>query len=117
MSDNVLNALALFASSDPAVHSTYKRIVTALSEIGPFTQEPKKTSIHLVRKSGFAGIHPRKRSLILNLRTARPIASPRISKVEQVSTHRYHNEIKLEHPAEVNAEVLGWLREAYELGD
>jgi hypothetical protein len=60
-----------------------------------YTAEPKKTSIHIVRITGFSGIHPRKRSLILNLRTAQPIQSARIAKVEQVSRNRYHNEISL----------------------
>jgi hypothetical protein len=33
-----------------------------------------------------------------------------------VSKNRYHNEIKLEQPADVDAELVGWLREAYTLG-
>lgn len=115
MSDNEQTVVALFASSDPLVQEIYQRVVDALHQLGPFTEEPKKTSIHLVRKSGFGGIHPRKHSLILNVRLTRPLEDPRIAKTEQVSRNRYHNEIKLEQPDEVDALVKSWLQEAYEL--
>jgi hypothetical protein len=107
---------ALFAGGNPAVQATYERLLEALREIGPFREEPKKTSIHLVRTTGFAGVHPRKHWLILNLRTAQPIQSARIAKFEQVSKNRYHNEVKLERPEHVDDEILGWLRDAYALG-
>jgi hypothetical protein len=37
-------------------------------------------------------------------------------KTEQVSKNRYHNEIKLDSPDAVDAEVCQWLSEAYALG-
>ena len=106
----------LFGSGDPAVCATYDRLLVALAELGSFTEEPKKTSIHLVRTSGFAGIHPRKRSLMLNLRLDHPLTSPRAARVEQVSKNRYHNEVKLERPEDGDVELIAWLREAYTLG-
>ena len=75
----------------------------------------KKTSIHLVNTPGFAGIHPRKRFLYLNVRMNRPLQSERVAKSEQVSKHRYHNEIKIIAPDEVDDELIGWLKEAYRL--
>src|SRR4029450_9469613 len=107
---------ALFASKDAVVRDIYDRWLEALAEIGPFHEEPKKTSIHRVRTAGFAGVHPRKSYIYLNLRTDRAIQSARISKTEQVSKNRYHNETKIASPDEVDAELLGWLAEAYALG-
>ena len=107
---------ALFAGKDAVVRDIYDRLLAALAELGPFQEEPKKTSIHLVRDAGFAGVHPRKSYIYLNLRTDHAIESARISKTEQVSKNRYHNEIKIASPDEVDAELLGWLAEAYALG-
>ena len=76
---------------------------------------PKKTSLHLVNTSGFAGIHPRKSFLYLNVRLDRPLQSERVAKSEQVSKNRYHNEIKMITPDEVDDELIGWLKEAYAL--
>jgi hypothetical protein len=106
---------ALFAGKDEVVRDTYDQLLAVLGELGSFTVEPKKTSIHLVNKTGFAGIHPRKGYMYLNVRTERPLESPRIAKREQVSKSRYHNEVKLETPHDVDDELRAWLKEAYEL--
>ncbi|MBK9713984.1 MAG: hypothetical protein IPO81_22180 [Kouleothrix sp.] len=117
MTDSQQAVAALFAGGDPDVRAAYERLLEALRAIGPFAEQPKQTSIHLARATGFAGVHPRKRSLTLNLRTDSPIASPRLARVERVSKNRYHNEIKLNHPDQVDAELVGWLRAAYALGE
>jgi hypothetical protein len=49
---------------------------------GPFREEAKKTSIHLVRGSAFAGVHPRKQHLPLTIKAVAPIRSPRVLKAE-----------------------------------
>jgi hypothetical protein len=54
---------ALFAGKDAVVRAIYDRLIGVLRTFGPFQEEPKKTSIHLVNKSGFAGVHLRKSSL------------------------------------------------------
>src|SRR5437868_8307905 len=107
---------ALFTGKDPIVRAIYARILEVLGAIGEFGVEPKKTSIHLVRSSGFAGVHPRKSTLVLNLRLDRPLAGPRVLKSEQVSRNRYHDEVKLAAPDDVDAELIAWLAEAYALG-
>jgi hypothetical protein len=107
---------ALFTGKDEVVQTIYTRLLEALHTFGPFQEEPKKTSIHLTRTAGFAGVHPRKSYLYLNIRTDYPINSPRIAKTEQVSKNRYHNELKLTSPDEIDGELLGWLKDAYALG-
>ena len=116
MAETTYTSDALFVGKDAIVQATYARLLEALHALGPFQEEPKKTSIHLVRTVGFAGIHPRKNFLYLNIRTDSPIEGPRIVKSEQVSKNRFHNELKLSSPDEIDAELLEWLRDAYELG-
>ena len=78
-------------------------------------EEPKKTSIHLTNERAFAGVHPRKAWLILNISSDRPIESDRIVKSEQVSKNRYHQEVKLLSPDEVDEELIAWLKAACDL--
>jgi len=113
MSDAGLDAV--FAGKEPVVRTIYDRLIAAMKPFGPMTVEPKKTSIHIVRKSGFAGVHPRKSAILLNIRSQAPIKSTRIRKMEKVSANRCHNELLLSAPADIDKELLGWLRAAYDL--
>jgi hypothetical protein len=104
-----------FAGKDPAVLATYRRVLGAARALGPVTEESKKTSIHLVRRTAFAGIATRRSSLVLTLKSSTDIRSPRIEKREQTSRNRWHVEIRLGHPAQVDAQLTKWLKAAYEL--
>ena len=106
-----------FTDKSPVVREIYNRLMNALRKFGPVTEEPKKTSIHLVHGSALAGVSTRKDALWLNIRLDHKIASPRVNKMEQVSAKQFHNELKLTSPDEVDAELIGWLKEAYHLGD
>lgn len=106
------NALS---TASPVARQLYKDLLKELRQIGRFQEEVKKTSIHLVRGSAFAGVHPRKQHLVITIKAATPIKSPRIVKSEQVSKNRWHLEVKLAASAEMDAELVSWLREAYEL--
>lgn len=105
----------LFNANDPIVREIYEVLITELKTFGPIIKEPKKTSIHLKSRAGFAGIHPRKKYLILNIVSHAPLQSPRVIKQERVSKSRFHNEVKLEKPQDIDTELLKWLKEAYDL--
>jgi len=104
-----------FAGKSPAVRETYDRLLAALGTIGPVAEEPKKTSIHLVRSSALAGVEVRKDYFLLNIKSDAPIDSPRVTKAERLSARRFHQKVRLASPDEVDAELLGWLAKAYEL--
>jgi len=104
-----------FIKSDPEVLATYRRLLEAARALGHVAEEPKKTSIHLVRDTAFAGVATRRSSLILTLKSAKNIRSPRIEKREQTSAHRWHVEVRLEKPADVDRQLTNWLTAAYDL--
>jgi hypothetical protein len=106
-----------FENRAPEVKATYAAILKAARSFGPVKEEAKKTSIHLVRKSAFAGVATRKTALILTLKSDSDITSKRIAKREQASAHRWHLEIKLEAPEQVDGEIANWMKKAYELAE
>ncbi|HEX8692348.1 MAG TPA: DUF5655 domain-containing protein [Longimicrobium sp.] len=109
---------ALLADASETVRQTYGRLLIALRGFGEVAEDAKKTSIHLApgpEGPAFAGVHPRKSALLLNVRSAAAIDGPRIRKTEQVSRNRFHNELLLATPDDVDAELVGWLRDAYQL--
>jgi hypothetical protein len=104
-----------FAKSGPEVAATYRRLLEAARAFGPIVVEPKKTSIHLVSRTALAGVATRRSSLILTLKSAKDIRSPRIQKREQTSANRWHLDIRLERPSDVDRQLTRWLGAAYEL--
>lgn len=104
-----------FAGKEPIVKSIYDHILKESRKFGKVVEEPKKTSIHLVNKSAFAGVITRKSALILNIKSAAPIQHVRIKKSEQVSASRFHQEVKLISPEEVDSTLIAWLQDAYAL--
>ena len=104
-----------FAGKDPTVRAIYERLMDVARTLGPVTEEAKKTSIHLVRDTAFAGVATRRSSLILTLKSATDIRSPRIGKREQASANRWHLEVRLEKPDQIDQQLTKWLKAAYEL--
>ncbi len=104
-----------FEHRDAAVKEIYQAILRTAKKLGPVKEEPKKTSIHLVRKTAFAGIATRKTGLILTLKSNSDVANKRIARREQASAHRWHLEIKLDSPAQVDQEIAAWLDQAYQI--
>ena len=73
---------APLAFAEPETRDLYAKLLGALDSLGKFAEERKQTSVHLVRKSAFAGVHPRKKYFIVTVKAAEPIESQRIFKTE-----------------------------------
>lgn len=113
--DITYNVQHHFAGKDPVVQKIYNRVLKAVRQFGPVAEDPKKTSIHLVNKTALAGVATRKSHLILTIKSDCRLNSSRIQTAEQVSAHRFHHQIKLSAPEEIDAELIGWLRAAHGL--
>ena len=106
-----------FRGKPDEVRALYERLVALTEKFGPVEQDPKKTSIHLNRTTAFAGVAVRKENIVLTIKSDRAIASPRIFKSEQTSAKRFHHEVKLAKLKDLDAELRGWLKAAYDLSE
>ena len=104
-----------FAGKDPVVRDIYEQLKKSIKRFGPIVEEPKKTSIHIVNRTALAGVATRKGHVILTIKSDRKLASPRIHKSEQTSASRFHHEVRLTSPNDVDEELIGWLEAAYSL--
>ncbi|MGC4038613.1 MAG: DUF5655 domain-containing protein [Chitinophagaceae bacterium] len=100
---------------EPVVTSIYEKLIKELQKFGTLKIEPKKTSIHLCNRFGFAGVYTRKDYINLEVHLKNKLASKRVSKVEQGSPNRFHHTIRINSAKEIDKELLGWLKEAYDL--
>jgi hypothetical protein len=104
-----------FENKDASVQKIYDGLLKSARKFGPVSEEPKKTSIHLMNKTAFAGVATRKSALVLTIKSDRKLSSPRIHKSEQTSPNRFHHEVKLTSTAQVDSELVQWLEDAYAL--
>jgi len=95
--------------------TAYTRLLEKVASLGPFEVEVKKTCVHLSHGRAFAGVHPRAAGIMLQLVSEKPIRSPRVIKLEQTSARRFHCAFKLEDPREIDAELMGWVKQSREL--
>jgi|SRR2546428_9317397 len=102
---------------DDSVRRIYDRLLKEVRRFGPVMEKPKKTSIHLVNRTAFAGVATRQHALILTLKSDRKLSSPRIHKSEQTSAKRFHHQVRVNSPAEVDSELVNWLQDAYALSE
>jgi hypothetical protein len=104
-----------FTGRSSVVREIYDRIHAASSKFGPVAEDPKKTSIHLVNRSAFAGIQTRRESIVLTLKSTLDIDSDRIFRRERASANRWYLYLKLTSPDDVDAEMIRWLETSYRL--
>jgi hypothetical protein len=112
---------ALLRGKDPAVAPLYNRLLTSVrARMGrrAVVVDPKKTCIHLnAGKDGsaFLGVHIRKASVLLTIKSLEEINSPRVRKALKSSARRWYNDVVIESADEVDAELLGWIEASYEM--
>jgi hypothetical protein len=104
-----------FVGKEESVKKIYSKLLSTLRKFGEVSEDAKKTSIHLNRNSALAGVQVRKSHLVLTIKSDCELKSPRIHKSEQVSANRFHHEIKLMSPNDVDKELQSWLKTAYDM--
>ena len=100
---------------EQVVTDIYGKLIVELQKFGQLKIEPKKTSIHLGNRFGFAGVYTRNDFINLEVHLNYKLRAERVCKVEQASANRFHHTIKLTKPKDIDKELLTWLKEAYEL--
>ena len=106
-----------FAGSAPELRELFERYVAAARANGPVTVNVTKSRIALQVRMRFAGVlRPRKRYLVATFVLTRPVESPRFVRVEPIPPYYYVHSLRLATAADIDAELEGWLAEAYQVG-
>jgi len=105
-----------FAHASPVVRETFERALAVARSFGPVQVLPERTRIALHARMSFAAFMPRQYWLNGHLVLARHIASPRFTRVDEISARNVVHAFRLTQPGEVDAEFCGWLAEAYQVG-
>lgn len=103
----------LYAGPKAALRPTHDRVMAAVRGFGPFETAPKKTYLSLRRSKQFAMVGPATRTQVEVGLNAKGLAGgDRL--VEKKPGGMCQYTVRLSSPEEVDAELVGWLRAAYD---
>jgi len=103
----------IYAGPKAELRPIHDRLMTAIDKLGAFEIAPKKGYVSLRRKKQFAMIGPASKGRLelgLNMKGAKPTS--RLLALPAGGMCQY--KIYLTQPKEVDKELLGWIRQAYE---
>ncbi len=109
--DEVLDGI--YAGGKAALRPFHDRLMEAIAAFGPFDIAPKKGYVSLRRKKQFAMIGPGAKTRVdlgMNVKGLAP--HPRL--IEMPAGGMCNYSVRLTDPGEVDDEVIGWVRQAYE---
>lgn len=104
----------IYSGKKAPLRALHERIVSAISTFGTFEIAPKKAYVSLRRKKQFAMVGPATQTAIeigINLHSALP-ANARVKVLPPKGMCQYT--VRLSTAQEVDAELLDWLRQAFD---
>jgi hypothetical protein len=106
-----------FFRDRPRQKELYGAFLRLVRELGPVTINVTKSRISFQARVRFAGVARIVRDgIVCGFWLKRRVESPRFSKVERIPPRDYIYQFKLTDEAQLDAEVRGWLAEAYRVG-
>lgn len=100
-----------YAGRNAELRPLYERVVAVIRGFGPDVEfAPKKAYVSLRRRKQFAQVGPAAGRLEVCMNLPGHSGTPRLQPTSGMATHR----VRISGDAEVDAELVGWLREAYE---
>ena len=102
-----------FTHASSEVKGAFDALQNAIASIGPHAVVPVKTMILLRATANFAGVVVRRECLHVEFVLERSVEDARIYKRQRFGA-RYTHYVRLTQPAEVDRQLVGWLRESYQ---
>lgn len=105
-----------FHGKPPEIRQLFDVVRLVVEAAGPVTLVPYRDRINFMVRVRFAGAKPTRNWLDVDFWLTRRIESPRFRKVETLTPYTHIHTVRVTGPADVDDELAGWLREAYEVG-
>jgi hypothetical protein len=111
----VVELETLFAGKGDA-RALFDRYLAAVRTIGPVDLDIKLSGIAFMGRVRFAGAKVRRDRIRAAFWLRRAIESSRLVRIERIPPDNWIYEVDVRTPADIDNELLAWVREAYEIG-
>jgi len=99
-----------------AAIALFREFAKLVKRCGPVRVVPEKTRIAFQVRMSFAAVSLRRDSIVGHVVLARRLENARFMKIEYISPRNHVHSFRFQSREELDREVLGWLREAYRVG-
>jgi hypothetical protein len=101
---------------NPKVVALFRGFERLVRRCGRVTLCPVKTRVGFKARMTFAAVSLKKRWLDAHVCLARRLANPRFTRIESLSPRNHVHCFRIHSLNELDKEVAGWLRQAYQVG-
>jgi hypothetical protein len=101
--------------ASPEVKDVAAAVLDAFADIGPHAVVPVKTMILLRATSNFGSLVVRRNAVEVGFILPRNFSHARIHKTEKMGPSKYAHHTRLSSIDDLDAQLVKWLKEAYEL--
>jgi hypothetical protein len=91
----------------------FKKFAALVRRCGRVTLIPQKTRAAFLARTRFVSVYPRKDGFLAGFIISRPLVHPRVVNHEFYPPHVHLNYVRIATAADLDAELLGWLRDSY----
>ena len=107
---------SFLAGKGARARTLFDRFVELIDRCGPYEVAPAKTRVAFMGRVRFAGVsRVSDRGMTIGFALPAPRKSPRFSKVQAIVPGWYGHWMRITDPAQLDDQVLCWLRESYRL--
>jgi len=104
------------AGKSPQAIALFRDFARLVRRCGPVLVVPEKTRIAFQVRMSFAAVSLRRDRIVGHVVLSRHLENPRFTKIVCISPHNHVHSFCFRSREELDREVLGWLREAYGVG-
>ncbi len=106
----------LFAGKPARVRELFARFERMVKACGPVKRLVYRDKVGFMVRVRFAGAVPRSRWLDVGFWLPRRLDSPRLRRVETLYPNAHVHSLRLTRPSQLDAQLAGWIKEAYAVG-
>ena len=99
----------------PQIRAACNALLKAVRRFGPVRIGAVKSRLLISGRAHFAGVDVRQGRLRIEFLLDRSLESPRVQRVVRVTDTSFSHFVQASTAADVDAQLLGWLKAAYEL--
>src|SRR5215472_15450354 len=100
-----------------AIVALDRHLEAVIQSLGPVLVVPEKTRIAFQVRMSFAAIRLKQRWIAGHVVLARRVESSRFRRIETISPRNHIHSFRLSTPDELDAELIAWIAEAYQVGE